>query len=300
MTAFGSVIEGGHTAPDSSSRGSASSGWDFVLVAVAYGLWLPRAPALHLAERNRGRLTMLTEILLSQLASQPYCTCHRARSRCSSAAASGALARVGSASAATATRTVSSVAPTEMSVPAALAFADGHLLSTPRLGSWPTTRKPTSNVLQAILSEARHSVAGSVVVVASGCTGGTVDIANSFAAATLQSRDRGRERNGKARDQIRSSPRRTSRCALVSGDTVLAAGSSDSSGIADRRSAWWRSDRPDGSRPASSTEPVECSGVARPNVSAEAREAVAFRRLFDAIDERSLVDEVASNQYGRW
>ena len=156
--------------------------------------------------------------------------------------------------------------------------------------------------LQAILSERDgNDRVGTVLVVASGCTDATVDIATGVAATDARVRVIVEsERNGKA-SAINAFLAATSEplCALVGGDTVLAGGSltrlirnladasvgmvgarivpdSSRAGIVDRagRALWELHDQ-----------------MAR--MSPKLGEAVAFRRLFDAIDDCSLVDEVS-------
>jgi biofilm PGA synthesis N-glycosyltransferase PgaC len=158
------------------------------------------------------------------------------------------------------------------------------------------------HTLQAILSERDgDDRVGTVLVVASGCTDGTVDIATSIAARDARVRVIvEEERNGKA-SAINAFLAATGEplCALVGGDTVLAAGSltqlirnlaEASVGMVGARIV-----------PDNSTAGI-VDGAGRvlwelhdqlARLSPKLGEAVAFRRLFDAIDDCSLVDEVS-------
>ena len=313
LTAFGSTIE-----RQAYGRGFVVSwqcffalGCSVALVAVAtYGLWVTRGLQRFFWPSAFGvGLTMLTEILLSQywhpsltaLAGGPAFAV--LGGGCAGCALAALSVRRASATAATARAAQLRSAAHRNGALDALAYADGHLLSHTSVGIMAHNEEANlAHTLQAILSERDGTDrVSTVLVVASGCTDATVDIATSIAATD----DRVRvivepERNGKA-SAINAFLAATTEplCALVGGDTVLAAGSlarlvrnladesvgmvgarivpdNSTSGIVDRagRALWELHDE-----------------MAR--VSPKLGEAVAFRRLFAAIDDRSLVDEVS-------
>jgi O-antigen/teichoic acid export membrane protein/GT2 family glycosyltransferase len=313
LTSFGSTIE-----RVAYGRGFVVSwqcffalGCSVALVAVAtYGLWVTRGLQRFFWPSACGvGLTMLTEALLSQY-------WHPSLTALAGGPAIAVLVggSVGCALAARSVRRASAAISTERAVQLldvvrldgmldALAFADGHLLSHTCVGIMAHNEEANlERTLQAILSESDgNDRVSTVLVVASGCTDGTVDIATGIAAMDGRVRVLVEpERNGKA-SAINAFLAATTEpmCALVGGDTVLASGSlarlvrnladesvgmvgarivpdNSTSGIVDRasRALWELHDE-----------------MAR--VSPKLGEAVAFRRLFAAIDDRSLVDEVS-------
>jgi len=313
LTAFGSTIE-----RKGYGRGFVVSwqcffalGCSVALVAVAtYGLWVTRGLQRFFWPSAFGvGLTMLAEVLLSQywhpsltaLAAGPaFAVLVGGSAGCLLAAVS-----VRRASAAVVTsRTVQLRTATRRDgVLDALAFADGHLLSHTAVGIMAHNEEANiERTLQAILSERDgDDRVSTLLVVASGCTDATVDIATRIAATDARVRVIVEpERNGKAR-AINAFLAATSEplCALVGGDTVLADGSltrlvrnlaDESVGMVGARIV------PD----SSASGIVDSAGRAlwelhdqMARVSPKLGEAVAFRRLFDAIDECSLVDEVS-------
>jgi O-antigen/teichoic acid export membrane protein/GT2 family glycosyltransferase len=312
LTAFGSMIE-----RRGYGRGFVVSwqcffalGCSVALVAIAtYGLWVTRGLQRFFWPSAFGvGLTMITEVLLSQywhpsltaLAAGPALAV-LAGGLAGCALAAMSVRRASSAMAATRTLRLRD-AGLRAGTLDALAFADGRLLAHTCVGIMAHNEEANlEHTLQAILSERDgDDRVGTVLVVASGCTDATVDIALAVAATDARVRVIVEsERNGKAR-AINAFLAATTEpmCALVGGDTVLAAGSltrlvrdlaGASVGMVGARIV------PDDS----TSGLVDKAGrvlwelhheMAR--ISPKLGEAVAFRRLFDAIDELSLVDEV--------
>jgi O-antigen/teichoic acid export membrane protein/GT2 family glycosyltransferase len=294
LTVFGSTIE-----RRGYGRGFVVSwqcffalGCSVALVAIAtYGLWVTRGLQRFFWPSAFGvGLTMVTEVLLSQFW-HPSLT----------ALAAVSVRRASAAMAATRTLRLRE-AGLRAGTLDALAFADGELLSHTCVGVMAHNEEANlEHTLRAILSERDgQDRVGTVLVVASGCTDATVDIALDVAATDARVRVIVEsERSGKAR-AINAFLAATTEpmCALVGGDTVLAAGSltrlvrdlaQESVGMVGARIV------PDDS----TSGLVDKAGrvlwelhheMAR--ISPKLGEAVAFRRLFDAIDELSLVDEV--------
>ncbi len=309
LTALGSTIEREAYGPGFvvSWQCFFGLGCSVACVAVAtYGLWVTRGLQRFFWPSAVGvGLTMLTEILLSQLwhPSLTALAIGPAFAVLVGGCAGCTLAALSVRRASTATAKAWSMQVRLDGALDALAFDDGQLLSHTAVGIMAHNEEANlEHTLHAILSERDgNDRVGTVVVVASGCTDSTVDIAMSIAATDARVRVIvEEERKGKA-SAINSFLATTSEplCALVGGDTVLAAASltrlvrnlADASvGMVGARIV-----------PDSSTAGI-VDGAGRvlwelhdqmARVSPKLGEAVAFRRLFDAIDDCSLVDEVS-------